>query len=207
MSTAAYAGEPNAAAAATIAGSPLWLATPSDPLHAKAAAGESMPLGAESDPPITLGTTSSSVKRLASRVLGQRHPCVAAALMLFDPPQSPESRWELVFPGLPSPITVALMADNAPPQQIYDSIQILGPSPIDLTGTLQVAMKIVTQPFAPDATISTVVCEVVDGNGVSLQALEQPIRVVWRRAGSRLLGLYGPAKVAVAESTGAASKK
>lgn len=200
MNTAAYAGEPNAAAAETTAGSPLWLATPSGPTRATGAFGESTL-------PVILGTTSSSVKRLASRVLGQRHPCAAAALMLFDPPQSREGRWELEFPGLPSPLTVALMANNAPPQQIYESIHILGGSPIDLYGTLQVAMKIVTRPLAPDTTISTVVCEVVDSNGLSLQTLDQPIGVVWRTAGTRLLGLYEPAKVAVEESIETASVK
>lgn len=201
MTPAVNASDVNATGREPIASPPLWLASLSSPLHATASVTEPTSPAVRADQPVTLGSSSSSVKQLAARVLANRYPCAAVALTLFDPPQTRDSRWYFMLDGAPTPATAALIASNADPRQIEESIRELGSTPYDPDSRLEVSMRIVTQPLASDASISTVECQVVDANGVSLQTLEPSVRFVWNTKGARLLGLYEETRVPLGPAT------
>lgn len=141
--------------------------------------------------PVMLGKTSASVKQLAARVLGERYPCSAVALTLFEPPATRDGRWEVQVRGAPTTATIALIANGAQEQQIDDSIRTLGGMPYDADRPLNVSVTITTRALAADISISTIACSVIDSwSGTPVQTLEPTIEFIWRPNGARLLGVY-----------------
>jgi hypothetical protein len=174
-------------------GKPLWL---SANVKASAAA------ASKESAPVVMGRGSSSLKQIAARVLAERYPCAAVTLTVFEPPRSREGKWEFQLESAPTAHTAALIAANAEHQQIEKSMNVLGTVPYDPYDKLHLSVKVVTDPIAADASVSTIVCEVVDSYGRDLQKFEPSVRAVWRASGPQLLGLY---ETAAATTTAANS--
>lgn len=186
MTSIVPADEPAGAFVDAIPGKPLWRYASTGPLQPTGfgnAAGDK--------PAVTLGRSSSSVKKLAAQVLGERYPCSAVALTLFEPPASRDGRWEIPLQGVPTSATVTLIANGAQDQQIAESIYTLGGTPYDPDRPLVVSVTVTTRPLAADVSLSTIQCTVIDSeNGAPLQTIEPTIEFLWRPAGARLLGVY-----------------
>ncbi len=157
----AQSGEPGSLAATVVAGKVLWQETQSAPSRgAEAAAMSSMSADIAATPGVSIGKTSSSLKQLATRVLGERYPCAAVALMSFEPPAARESRWEMTLSGAPTPETAKLLATDAQQMQIYQSMHTLAVLPHFPGGELFVGARITTEPLGPNTAVSTIFCEV-----------------------------------------------
>ena len=62
--------------------------------------------------------------------------------------------------------------------------------PYDPFSPLKLEMTVASTTASTGVVVSTVQCNVVDSNGVSLQRIERPIRFSWRTSDARLTGIY-----------------
>jgi hypothetical protein len=143
--------------------------------------------------PVTLGPASQSLKQLAPRVLGQRYPCAAMALMLFDPNESSRRTWEVHLNGMPTPGTVHMLAENQSPALVVTTLHEVS-HPYDPDVTFRVALRITTESRAAEGALSSIVCALLDSTGATSSEAEPPLIFKWSPNGARLLGIYVRAK-------------